>query len=146
MRHGEFIETTKEITINYDFDKRASQPKEPASKVPTTPSEDLLKEIAAGDLFRAGPNTGVTPARIISGPDPEYSEEARRNRFQGSIELGVVVETDGMPRTVWIVRALGEGLDERAIESVRRWRFEPATRNGKAVPVLISIHITFHLF
>jgi len=76
-------------------------------------------------------------------PDPKYSKEARKKKIQGPVVLGLVVGTDGLPHDIHLVKSLGYGLDETAIEGVRRWRFKPATSQGKPVAVAISIEVDF---
>jgi TonB family protein len=89
---------------------------------------------------------GVTPPRVIRQSDPEFSEKARRAHFQGTCILGLIVGEDGMPRSIKIIRPLGMGLDEKAIETVRAWKFEPASKDGKPVAVEIAIEVDFHLY
>ena len=101
-------------------------------------------QTGGGGAFRVG--GGVSAPKAIFSPDPEYSEEARKANFQGSCVLWLVVGPDGKPRDVRVDRTpLGFGLDEKAIETVRRWRFKPAYKDGKPVAVQINIEVTFHL-
>jgi TonB family protein len=79
-----------------------------------------------GGVFR--PGRGVTPPRPIYSPDPEFSEEARKAKYQGTCTLMIVVSADGKPTNIRVVNSLGMGLDEKAIETVRTWRFEPGKR------------------
>jgi TonB family protein len=79
-------------------------------------------------------------------PNADFSEEARRKNYQGICLIGLIVDTHGSPQKAHILRALGMGLDEKAMEAVRRWRFEPATLNSRPVPVLITVEIEFHLY
>ena len=60
--------------------------------------------------------------------------------------LWVVIGPDGRPRDIRVVRTLGVGLDQKAIEAVKEWRFEPAMLDGRAVPVEVNIEVTFHLY
>jgi periplasmic protein TonB len=64
----------------------------------------------------------------------------------GVVVLRLVVGSDGNPRDIQVVRALGLGLDEKAIEAVRKWRFEPARKDGKPVAVAVNIEVNFHLY
>jgi protein TonB len=93
-----------------------------------------------GGVFRVG--GGVTAPQLIYRVDPEYSEEARKAKHQGTVELYVEVEPDGRAHKIIVRRSLGLGLDEKAIEAVRQWRFKPAMRDGKAVTVgaLVTVH------
>jgi periplasmic protein TonB len=97
-----------------------------------------------GGVYRVG--GGVSAPRPIYSPDPEYSEEARKAKYQGMVVLWVVVGPDGTTRDIRIQHSLGMGLDEKAIASVRTWKFEPARKNGTAVAVQVSIEITFRLY
>jgi len=97
-----------------------------------------------GGIYRVG--GGVSAPRPIYSPDPEYSEEARKAKYQGTVVLWVVVAPDGSTRDIHVQRTLGMGLDENAIATVRTWRFEPARRNGVAVAVQVNIEITFRLY
>src|SRR5436190_1939732 len=95
-------------------------------------------------LYRVG--GGVSAPRTLYAPDPEYSEEARRSRFQGSVLLALIVGPDGNPRELSIMRSLGLGLDEKALDAVRTWRFEPARKDGVPVAVQISVEVNFRLY
>ncbi len=97
-----------------------------------------------GGAYRVG--GGVSAPRAIYSPDPEYSEEARKAKYQGTVVLWVVVGTDGRVHDVKIARSLGMGLDEKAIESVRTWRFEPSRMNGQPVPVQVNVEVNFRLY
>jgi TonB family protein len=99
---------------------------------------------AAGDVLKVGGS--VSPPRVTYAPDPEYSEEARRDKFQGTCVLWLVVGPDGMPHNIKVARALGHGLDEKAIEAVRQWKFQPALKNGEPVAVQVNVEVTFHLY
>lgn len=89
---------------------------------------------------------GVSMPRAIYAPEPEFSEEARRTKYQGEVTLLATIGVDGRPRNLTIVRSLGMGLDEKALETVRTWRFDPAKRDGRPVAVQMNIIVNFHLF
>jgi len=97
-----------------------------------------------GGVFR--PGRGVTPPRPIYSPDPEFSEEARKAKYQGTCTLMIVVATDGRPINIRVVNSLGMGLDEKAIETVRTWRFEPGQKDGHPVNVEMAVEVDFHLY
>ncbi len=97
-----------------------------------------------GGVFRVG--GGVSAPRPISTPDPEYSEEARKAKYQGTCVLWLIVGPDGRPRDIRIARSLGLGLDEKAIEAVKRWMFEPALKDGRPVAVQINVEVSFRLY
>jgi periplasmic protein TonB len=96
-----------------------------------------------------GPYTignGVSMPRAIYSPEPEFSEEARKSKHQGEVTLLATIGVDGRPRNLIVVRSLGMGLDEKALEAVRTWRFDPAKKQGRPVAVQMNIIVNFHLF
>lgn len=97
-----------------------------------------------GGAYRVG--GGVTAPRFIYGPDPEFSEEARKAKFQGTVVVGVIVGVDGRTHEIYIHRSLGMGLDEKAIEAIRLWRFEPGRKDGVAVAVQVNVEVNFRLY
>ncbi len=97
-----------------------------------------------GGVFRVG--GGVSAPRALDTPDPEYSEEARKAKYQGTVVLWLVVDQNGRPRDIKVARALGMGLDQKAIEAVRNWKFEPAMKDGRPVAVQINVEVNFRLY
>ena len=97
-----------------------------------------------GGIYRVG--GGVSAPRAIYSPDPEYSEEARKAKYQGTVVLWMIVDADGRPREIKVMRSVGLGLDEKAIEAVKTWKFEPAHKDGHAVAVQISVEVDFRLY
>jgi periplasmic protein TonB len=97
-----------------------------------------------GGVFRVG--GGVAPPRVIYNPEPEFSEEARKAKYQGTCTLGLIVGTDGRPSNIRVLSSLGMGLDEKAIEAVKNWKFEPAMKDGHPVRVEIAVEVDFHLY
>ena len=97
-----------------------------------------------GDTYRVG--NGVSAPRAVYSPDPEYSDEARRVKMQGNVVLSLVVDPRGHVRDVRVARSLGMGLDEKAIEAVRKWKFEPGVRDGYPVPVQVNVEVNFRLY
>ena len=97
-----------------------------------------------GDLYGVG--NGVSMPRAIYAPEPEFSEEARIAKFQGEVTLLVTIGTDGRARNLTVVRSVGMGLDQKAIDAVRTWRFDPAKKDGRPVAVQMNIIVNFHLF
>jgi TonB family protein len=87
----------------------------------------------------------VTNPVILFQPEPEYSTEARQAMLQGTVVLEVVVDASGRTRNIKLLRSLGLGLDEEAIKAVEKWRFRPATKDGKPVAVIINAYVGFHL-
>jgi TonB family protein len=96
-----------------------------------------------GGVFRVG--GGVSAPQVVFKVDPEYSEQARKAKYQGTVVLNLVVQKDGSVRDIKILQPLGLGLDEKAIEAVKQWRFKPGQRNGESVDVAAIIEVTFRL-
>jgi periplasmic protein TonB len=85
------------------------------------------------------------PPTLLYKVEPDYSEQARLSRYNGTVLLRLVIDENGAPRDIRVVRSLGLGLDEKAIEAVRHWRFSPGLRDGKAVAVDANIEVNFQL-
>ena len=96
-----------------------------------------------GGVYRIG--GGVSAPSLLFKVEPEYSEEARKAKFQGTVVLQVVVDEKGLPRDLKVLRQLGLGLDEKAIEAVSKWRFKPGYKDGRAVSVAAVIEVNFRL-
>jgi TonB family protein len=96
-----------------------------------------------GGAYRIG--GGVSAPTILSKVEPEYSEEARKAKWQGTVQLSLVVDDQGRPQAIKVTRSLGLGLDQKAIEAVEKWRFRPGMKDGKPVPVMATIEVNFRL-
>jgi len=97
-----------------------------------------------GGAFR--PTGGVLAPRAIYDPEPEYSEEARKVKLQGTVLLSLIVDVNGRARDIRVVRSLGLGLDEKAIEAVKRWKFNPGTKDGIPVATDVNVEVSFRLY
>jgi len=98
------------------------------------------------EVYEARSGNGILMPHATYSPDPEYSEDARRAGFHGSLTLSLVVDTDGKPRDIQIATPAGLGLDEKSVGAAKAWTFEPGQKNGKAVNVRINIEMTFSLY
>ena len=97
-----------------------------------------------GGLRRVG--GGVSSPEVIFKVEPEFSEEARKAKFMGVVTVNLIVDTKGMPQNVHVVRGVGMGLDQKALEAVRQYRFKPAMENGHPVPVQVNVEVNFQIF
>ena len=86
-----------------------------------------------------------TNPRLVHKVDPVYSDAAREAKVSGTVLLDLTVDSEGLPTNVRVVRSLGYGLDETAVDALRQWRFQPATEDGTAVPVACTVEISFRL-
>lgn len=91
------------------------------------------------------PGSGIEPPALLREVKPQYTEEARRRKVEGDVLLEIVVRHDGSVGDVRLLRGLGSGLDQRAIDAVRQWRFAPARRHGTPVDVLVEVAVEFKL-
>ena len=128
LRHGE-IKTSIEPDLPY----------------PTKPRKPIEEQRASGELFGVVVDH-VKPPKPIYEPNPDYSEPARAAKYQGTVVLGLIVGRDGTPADVWVVRKLGLGLDQKAVQAVRQWRFEPGLKDGEPVSVFANVEVGFHLY
>ena len=98
-----------------------------------------------GGAYHPGTN-GVGYPSCVYCPDPKYSEEARKAKYQGTVVLQAVITPDGRATEIQVVKGPGLGLEEKAVEAVKQWRFKPANGpGGKPVPVIVPIEVTFRL-
>ena len=98
-----------------------------------------------GGLYRVG--GAISEPVPLNNVEAEFSDEARRAKYQGVCLISVIVDAQGNPQNPRVVRALGMGLDEKALEAVRKYKFKPAMKDGKTpVPVMINVEINFRLY
>jgi TonB family protein len=108
---------------------------------PIPASADVASRFA---VFGLGPRD-VTAPQLKYKKEPEYTEEARAAKYQGTVVLNVVIGVDGKAHNMTIAHSLGLGLDQKAVEAVSQWTFIPGTKDGQAVPVAASIEVNFRL-
>jgi protein TonB len=89
---------------------------------------------------------GVSSPVLLHQVEPEFSEEARKAKFMGNVLVSLVVDPQGMPRNVHVLQSVGMGLDEKAMDAVRQYRFKPAMEAGKPVAVQMNVEVEFQIF
>ncbi len=99
--------------------------------------------VQEGPMHIGGP---VRPPSIIHSVEPAYTEDARREMISGNVQVYLWVDKNGNPSHVKVVRGIGHGLDERAVEAVRQYKFKPATRDGQPVTVDLYIDVNFQIY
>jgi TonB family protein len=97
-----------------------------------------------GGVYSVG--GGVSAPVPIYKPEPAYSEEARKAKYQGTVVLMIVIDASGAVTDCRVIKPLGLGLDEKAVETVKTWKFKPAMKNSSPVPVRVSVEVSFRLF
>lgn len=88
----------------------------------------------------------VSAPKVLYDPDPAYSDVARRAGYQATVVLWLVAGMDGRAHRIRVQHGAGMGLDQEAIEAVKLWRFQPATKDGQPVPVMINVEVNFRLY
>jgi TonB family protein len=96
-----------------------------------------------GGVYKVG--NGTTAPVVLYKKEPEYSEEARKAKYQGTVVLYIEVDPSGRAVNPRVLRSLGLGLDEKAMEAVKQWKFKPGYRDGKPVTVAAQIEVNFRL-
>ena len=100
---------------------------------------------AGGGLYHVG--GGVSAPVPLNSVEAEFSDEARRAKYQGVCLISLIVDAQGNPQNPRVVRALGMGLDEKALEAVKKYKFKPAMKEGRTpVPVMITVEVNFRLY
>jgi TonB family protein len=103
---------------------------------PLTPSEIVYGRQTAG----------ITHPKAVYQPAPEYANGPRRKKIQGNVLLSMIVTAEGTVRDPQVTQSLDKDLDKKAVECVKKWRFEPATRDGKPVAMRVVVEVSFHLY
>jgi TonB family protein len=101
-----------------------------------TPSEIVYE--------RQGP--GMTHPKAVYQPNPDYAERPRRKKLQGVVVLSMIVSADGTVRDPQVTQSLDKDLDKKAVECVKKWRYEPATKDGKPVAMRVAVEVDFRLY
>src|SRR5277367_1835051 len=125
----------------------SSQSQVPSAEDHAPPSTPLGSGPAPSAPFKVcgakNPPPCATPPHVIKHPDPSYSKEARKKNEEHTSVLWLIVGADGLPHDIRVARPVGYGLDEKAIEAVKKWRFNHATMDGHPVSVQINVEVTF---
>jgi TonB family protein len=121
----------------------ASVPEHNSDAAITAKPESAKPVDVDGRVLQVGGS--VHPPVSIYRPNPKYTRDARAARFSGKVVVAMIVGTDGKPRNVHILRGAGMGLDEEALNAVNKYRFEPATQDGKPVAVYVNVEVNFQI-
>ena len=89
---------------------------------------------------------GVSAPQLMHSVDPEFTDQARRANLQGIVSIQLIVDSQGNPQNIHVVRHLGMGLDQKAVEAVRQYKFRPAMYQGHPVAVQLVVDVNFHLY
>ena len=119
-------------------------PQADEGQVPSTPPTGAA--VFAKICSKKNPPPCATPPRAVFSPAPDYSGQALNAKYEGTCILMIVVSAEGRATNIRVTSSLGMGLDEKAIEAVKRWKFKPAMQDGKPVPVQLAVEVAFHLY
>ena len=114
------------------------------SQADAEPAHDNSENATSDGPFH--PGKGISPPKVLQQSDPEFSEAARRSKFQGTVTLAVVVDTSGNATDIRILHPVGSGLDAQAVRAVRTWKFRPGAKDGQIVQVEVAVETDFHLY
>ncbi len=116
-----------------------------ASVRATVPALDPGSSKGFGGIGVYRPGGGVSGPILLHKVEPQYSDEARKAKWQGTVRLQLVVDATGKPTSIQVITPLGLGLDTKAVEAVEQWLFKPGTKDGKPVPVIAVVDVSFRL-
>ena len=123
--------------------KQQTAPVPPSQSSPADAAQPYIRN--ARFCSQKNPPPCITPPHPVFSPDPEYSKEARDAQLEGTCVLLVIVGTDGRVRDLKVVRSVGLGLDQKSMDAVKQWVFQPAMKDDKAVAIQIAVEVDFRL-
>jgi TonB family protein len=141
--------TTGAVTILQVYSRflqkqgRQDDAKELATRAMETQKSIGAKPAFDASVYKVG--QGVSAPVPVTQMEPGYSEEARVAQLQGTVLVSAEIGTDGLAHNIQVVRGLGLGLDEKAVEAIQQWIFKPGMKDGQPVPVMASIEVNFRL-
>jgi len=97
----------------------------------------------AEKIYKIGP--GIVPPKVLEKTEPKYTDQARGAKLEGTVALVMVVGIDQRAHGIKVTKSLDPGLDASAVASIKTWRFQPGSKNGKPVPVRAVIEVNFRL-
>ena len=153
------------VTVNVQQDIKMAKSDVPQFGMPNSPLVGLSMGNGNGSGLGSGNGNGIGPGSggnmgggirrigggvsapvVLFAPEPEFSEEARKAKVAGNVLVYLQVDATGHPTHVHVLRGIGLGLDEKAVEAVRQYKFKPAMENGHAVPVEMNVEVNFQIF
>jgi TonB family protein len=147
---GAPVETTYKVEMKYELILQEAIPSvvlespQPIAPAPPEPAGHVQSTLE-GPVYRVSKAAGVIAPEVIYQVDPEFSEEARKANESGTVEIALVVGTDGAPRNLRILCSGWSSLNENALSAVKRWKFKPGTKDGQPVMVEVQVEVEFKL-
>ena len=139
LSHDFALKSGRKLWLRIDTVAEKFAPEQAHAAQPPAATEDEK----GNQPLPVGP--GISPPRVLRHVEPEFTKEARKGRHQGTVVVRATVGTDGRIHDAHVIRGLGWGLDENALEAVRKWVFDPATKEGRKVAVIIDVQVSFRL-
>lgn len=150
VRDGQPVETTYRVRMNFSLLLREANPEitleSPMEREPSLPDDVPVEDTPDGAVYRVTKHSGVIGPKVTYQIDPEFPETARKEKLDGNVIVDLVVGTDGIPRNFQIQCSDIPENNEKALEAVRQWRFNPGTKEGLPVNVKIAVKVEFHLY
>jgi TonB family protein len=139
------MELYAQLLLQQGRKEEAARIRHQAANIRRAQASQILStmQASASDVYRVG--MSVTAPVLTFKVEPEYTEEARIAKYQGSVLLYAEIGSDGIAHRITAIRTLGFGLGEKAVEAVSRWRFKPGTKDGEPVTVAATIEVNFRL-
>lgn len=137
--HVRFSSVLREA--NSDVELESPRPESTPPALPQSLAEQSLSE----GVHRMS-EPGMVAPKPLHQPEPEFSEASRKEGEQGNVDISLVVGADGLPWDLKVTCSSIPDSNQNAIQAVKQWKFAPATKNGKPVPVAISVEVSFHLY
>ena len=103
----------------------------------------VVVPVVAEEVYQVGGD--VTSPKLIHKAEPKYTKRAKKEKSKGTVSLAAVVNKQGIPESIEVVKGLNSDLDAEAVKAVSQWRFEPAQKNGEPVAVKVKIEVNFRL-
>jgi TonB family protein len=144
LLNGEPTEVETTITVNYSLgDSAKGDPTDPARRSEQALHEyrEMIEMLAAKKI-----GNGVSAPVLVESHPPEYTAEARQAKTEGIVLVSLVVDQNGAPQILHVARGIGSGLDEKAVEAVKHYRFQPGMEDGKPVAVAMNVEVNFKIF
>lgn len=138
LSHDFALKSGRKLWLRIDTVAEKYAPNQTSSEPPAkAEDENRNKPVPVGP--------GISPPRLLQHVEPEFTKEARKGQHQGTVAVRATVGTDGRIHDAHVIRGLGWGLDENALAAVRKWVFDPATKDGRKVAVFIDVQVSFRL-
>jgi TonB family protein len=142
---GHPVEAIYKVSIHFNSILREAVPTDVSLEAPHhLPSlAQFASKQSTGEPVHTGSENGIVTPKPIHSPEPEFSEASRRNGEHGTVDIALVVGTDGLPRDLQVTCSSIPNSNQNAIDAVREWKFAPAIKDGTPVAFAVQVEIAF---